>query len=352
MKNTIYISHLGALDDQGFFAQSIADKLSKDETSIIISVPNYNIANIVDRSNYTTNDTKIDTIIQYLDIDLIEYHNKYKNIVIFHERQFYKRKPSKIQKLLMADEIWVFDDQNREFLCEYGYDRKKITNIGIPYSHNRIHVDTEAVTNNHLYTGYYTVIDFMNLENLERLIFNFVLIFNTISNIRLTVFFKNFYNDSEEIVKIKNALMDRIKSHLCNIDSNIIEDRINFVIGNPYDDMDQYIDVHKNNVCYINIENVINVDVITAFRLNKHIISICDIGNVLLFNKEYIIETVPSNFRLTIPGSEFVNEQNMYPMILDSSIQELLLKTSKNIKENNRPYIKKINKEGFYDSNF
>lgn len=356
MKTQLFLSHIYSLDDRGFISKSLADKLCSN--SIIRSVPDFTTVSDIDEileEKINEKSNNINTIIQYLDYDLIEYHSKYKNIVIFHEKHYIKRNRSLLSKLSFADEFWVLDDQNLEFLLDYKIPETKIKLIGFPYSHTRLPLPKSIPPS--VVTNFLTCTNIFNIENIESLIFNFVLLFHDVSYVKLNIYVKCFKSKDMDFYKtVFHSLLDRIKSSMVLTNQENIGNLIKIVVGNPYEDYDNYINMQVSNNCYINLDNTIQPDVITAFRLNKHLLSICDVGDILYLNKENIIETTNCNYRRGFDEFHFmkhyINEYNSYPKINDSSIQFLLISVLKLLKDNKKMSYKKINSKGFYDHSF
>lgn len=353
MKTKLFLSHLYSLDDRGFISRSLADTLSS--STIIKAVPDFSKISDIDEAlaiNEDEQSDKIDTIIQYLDYDRIEYYSKYKNIVIFHEKHYIRRNRSLASKLSFADEFWVFDEQNLQFLLDCDIVAENIKTIGFPYSHTRLVLPKTIMPTSTV--NFFTSTDIFNLENLESLIFNFVLLFHDRNNIRLNIYIKCFKTkDMEYHEHIFKNLLNKVQSSLSLTQHSNIQNLIKISIGNPYEDYDNYIDMHVSNNCYINLDNTIQPDVITAFRLNKYLLSICDIGDILVFHKDNIIETTHCNYRRSLDETNnmthYINEYNSYPKINDHSIQTLLVSSLKLIKENKKMSYQKINRKGFYD---
>ena len=356
MKTQLFLSHLYSLDDMGFLSRSLADTLSNN--TIIKAVPDFTAVSDIDeifeeKLNETSDNIK--TIIQYLDTNLIEYHSAYKNIVIFHDKHYVRRNRSLLSKLSFGDEFWVFDEQNLQFLLDYKISSKKIKIVGFPYSHHRLplpKVIPPSSTSNFL-----TVTDIFGIENVESLIFNFLLLFHDQNNIKFNVYIKCFKSSDLNFYEtLFNDLLTRVKSNLFLTTTKNIESLIKITVANPYEDYENYINLQVNNHCYINLDNTIQPDVITAFRFNKYLLSICDIGNILYFNPENIIDTTNCNYRRTFNESgylqHYINEYNLYPKINDTSIQSLLISTLKELKNNKKMSYKQVNRKGFYDHSF
>lgn len=325
MKNKLFISHFESCTENGFLAKSMCDTLLSKNDCLIRCLPDFFSPNQYDNtlSKLKTEKTKnIDTVIQYISIEDIEYLTQYKNIVVVEIKNFIKQNLSLLDKLSLADEIWVFDKQQKEFLGKELAEKVKI--IGYPYSKNRIAewFDNKFKSDKE-YFEYYTVTSIGSIENLESLIYNFILTFNNSFNSHLSVYIKNIGN-KKSVQDIISKLMDNISKAYIFLDSNRLNDLVSFYIGNPYDDIEPYVNQHVNGDCYINIDWLTNPDILTASYLGKYILSITDISDIVYYSEDCKISTTTSNYRQSY-DKIYHNEYNSYPKINDISMQNCLV---------------------------
>lgn len=327
MKHKLFISRFESLTQDGFIAKSICDKLLMHNDCIIRCLPDFLCVNEYDAvlSPMSSEQSKhIDTIIQYVPSEYIEYHFDYKNIIILDIEQFIRRNLSIIAKVSLADEIWVFTDQQKEFLGEKLADKTKV--VGYPYSKDRIAAlfDNKTKTNKN-YNEYYTITDIFNIENIESLIYNFIMIFNSSFDNRLSIYIKNYYTNNKDVEEVISQSLDKIASNYKFIAGHRIKDLVKIIIGNPYIDTEEYINLHINGDCYMNFDHCVSPDVITASYLSKYMLSITDIADIILYKKDFKIETSIANYRQPLGPSYYYNEYNSYPKINDLSLQDKLV---------------------------
>lgn len=352
IKNKLLITSFESCTQSGFIAKSICDAMVSKNDCVIRNMPDFDSLNEYDDYLSPLKNEKsenIDTIIQYVPNDHIEYHFNYKNIVISDIEHFLKRNKSILDKLSLADEVWVFDDQHKEFLGEKIGEKTVV--VGYPYSQNRIaklfDQKNKSQSNN---IKFYCITDISNIENLEILIYNFILIFHKTYNVNLYIYIKQFSNDQDLISNQIKILLDKIKQQFRLIESSVIDRIITILSGNYYIDNEPYVDLHTNGDCYINIDYNSNPDLLTASHLAKHILSIMHLKNIFQYNDNCIIETTPSNYRSSFDKLYYYNEFNTYPKINDLSIQDKLIFTYNNIINKSSPQscYENFTKEGFF----
>jgi hypothetical protein len=328
MKNKLFISSFESSTEYGFLAKSMCDVFLKNNDTVIRCLPDFTALNQTDPylSNMVLEKSEtLDTIIQFVSSNYIEYHFDYKNIVVVDPQHFFKRNMSILDKLFLADEVWVFDNQQKEFLGPKLQDKVKV--VGYPYSKKRVSnlFENKKQTTKDIFS-FYTFTDIYNIENIKALVYNFIVVFQALSSVDLTIYIKN-HNDNIEIIEqaIKET-MEEIEKSYRFIDSSKIKSLIKIVSGNPYVDTDQYVDYHINGDCYLNIDYNLKPDVFTASYLKKYILSIVqNIGGVVDINPNNIIETVAANYREFYGETYYYNELNSYPKINDISIQDKLI---------------------------
>ena len=331
MKNKLLITSFESCSENGFWAKGLCDSLLSKNNCVIRNLPDFLSLNQYDEELSPLTSEKsddIDTIIQYVPIDDMEYHSDYKNIFIPDIKHFPKRNLSKLDKLSVADEIWVFDDQYKDFLGDSL--KEKTKTIGYPYAKNRVAklFDNKKKDKNNKQI-FYTITDISNIENIESLIFNFILVFHKIDT-NLTIYLKN--ENGLELDDIIKSLLEKIKNQFKFIDSSVIDGLLTIISGNPYADIDQHIECHILGDCYINIDYIVNPDIFTASYLGKYILSIMNIKNILTYSPDSLIETTPSNYRVFHGDKIYFNELNSYPKINDVAIQDKLVKIYESIK--------------------
>lgn len=336
MKNNLLISSFESCTEKGFWSKGLCDAMINRKDCVIRNMPDFSSLNEYDTYLTPLSSEKsdnIDTIIQYINIDDMEYVGGYKNIFVCDIPHFPKRNLSTISKLSLADEIWVFDDQYKDFL---GDDlAEKVRVVGYPYSRYRVaklFENKKSVQNNK--SVFYTITDISNIENIEVLIFNFLLVFHSFDT-NLTIYLKHTDNiNLEEVVK---SLLDKVKSQFQIINPLPINNLITILSGNPYVDVENHVNTHAQGDCYINIDHIVSSDVITASFLGKYILSIMNIGDTIKYNQDSLIETTPTNYRFLFKSKEYFNEFNSFPKINDISLQDRLIKIYNMIKNKVNP---------------
>lgn len=335
MKDKLFISSFQSCTEYGFIAKSIGDKLVEKKDCIVRCLPDFEAVNQFDSRLsplLSEKSSNISTIIQYVPTEYIEYHFGYKNIVIADIKQFIKRNLSILDKLSLADEIWVFDEQQKEFIGEKLFEKIKV--IGYPYSRDRIaELFDNKTRQKKNYTEYYCISDISNIENIECLIYNFILVFNPSFDTHLTIYIKHYELETEKINEIISDMMVSVMNSCKFIEETRLKDLVTITIGNPYVDTEKYVNQHVEGDCYINIDYMISPDAITASYLGKYILSIMDIGNAISFNDDHKIVTHASNYRKGHGASYYYNEYNSFPKIDDISIQKSLVNIHKKIKD-------------------
>lgn len=337
LKNKLFISSFESCTEYGFVSKSIADTMISKQDCIIRNLPDFDALNEYDDVLSPLKHEKsqhIDTIIQYVPSDYVEYHFNYKNILIPNVKHFLKRNKSILDKLSLADELWVFDDQQKEFLGDNLAD--KVVIVGYPYSKNRIanlFNNKQKTQNSNI--NFYCITDITNIENLEILIYNFILIFHKTYNVNLYLYIKQFAGNTEQTDNLLGALFDKIRNQFRFIDKETINSMVTILSGNYYIDNEAYIDLHTKGDCYINIDYNINPDIFTASYLGKYMLSIINIKNTIEYNSNYIVETTPANHRISFDNANYFNEFNSYPRINDISMQNRLITVYNDIKSGN-----------------
>lgn len=324
MKNKLFISNFESCTENGFWSKGMADAMVKREDSIIRNSPDFLSLNEYDTylsSVSTEQSENIDTIIQYLAIDDMEYVGGYKNIFVANIPHFPKRNLSAIDKLSIADEIWVFDDQYKDFLGSNLANKTVV--VGYPYSKNRVaklFENKQASKNNRFI--FYSITDISHIDNMMVLIFNFLLVFHSFDT-NLTIYLK--HTDDINLDEVVKSLLEKIKEQFKIIDPSIINNLITIISGNPYVDTENHINTHIKGDCYINIDHIVSSDVITASFLGKYILSIMNIADTIKYVESSLIETTPTNYKTFFGPKEYFNEFNSFPRINDLSMQNKLI---------------------------
>lgn len=337
MKTKLLITNFEACTDIGFWSKGLCDNLISTNDCIIRNINYESIPNDYDLKLsplVSEISSGINTIIQYIPIDDIEYNFNYKNIIIYNPTHFIQKNLSILDKLSIADEIWVFDNQYKKYMGDKLFDKTKV--IGYPYSKERMSSQfTNKIHKKQNNLVFYTITDISNIENLEILIFNFILTFDKI-NTKLIVYIKNDLNiDSlEQIIK---ETIDKIKNQFRFIDASIIDELVTIISGNPYLNPSHYVDCHTMGDCYINIDTNISPDIFTASFLGKYILSIMHVSNIITYNEHSLIATIPSNQRVFFGNKCYFNEYNIFPKISDVSIQSGLVNIYQKMKKNSPP---------------
>jgi hypothetical protein len=356
----LYLSSYESATKDGYLSYCIAQILGKTTDVCMENVPDFssiNVPKFVEQlCEYNFQKQNIDTIIQYIPIDLLEVHQGYKNIVIYNPDHFITRKPSIQNKISLFDEIWVWDKNYKIFLSEI-VDEKKIKIVGYPHD-SMLLTDPIDITqhdnlsSNDKIINYYTVIDLSQIQNLENLIFNFLATFYKTSNVKLSIFVDNSCNSDTE--KPVQKILQNITDNMVFINKSLINQLVTIISGNPWMDKASYVKFHKDGDCYINIDYRTNNHVLLAHEMSKFCISICDISDILFFDPKYLIQTYRSSFRNFVNYSQsYFNEFNLYPNILDESIKEklvLIYNTLMNKNIENDCYLK-FNPRGIFDDN-
>lgn len=336
MKTKLLISDFEYCTDHGLWSKGIADNA--------ISTNNFIIRNIGDNTAQSLYDeylspitsevsSGIDTIIYHTAIDRIDYNSNYKNIVIINLPHFIKYNRSILDKLSIADEIWTFDQQHKDFLGANLQDKTKV--VGYPYPIQRISnlFDNKSVKKDETIT-FYAITDITNIENIEILIYNFLFVFNAI-DIKLIIYIKNTSQD--DIDHIVKKTMNNIRSQFRFIDTSILDDMVTVLTGNPYINANEHTECHSIGDCYINIEHIVSPDLLTSSYLGKYILSIIDIEDTIKYHDDCKILTYPSNYRVAVGDNIYYNEFNSFPKINDISLQNKLVEIYKKIKNNINP---------------
>lgn len=362
IKNKLYIAEYESASYDGFLAENIGYILYQSGTTLIECVPNFHNINIpnnlsdIDDQNrdYECN---IDTIIQYVSLDIAEYHNQYKNIFIYRPIHFPTRIKSIIDKLNIFDEIWVFDKNSQIFLNDTIDNTFKIKNKGYPYIPNKISNIFQNIIpqkNKDIFT-YYTIIREFQLEYIEDLIINFINVFYKTDDVSLVIYVED---DGDSLLEMNTrSIIEYIKEKLIIIPKHVIDKLITIIRGNPYIDKVNYAKLHANSDCYINIDYLTNYHTITASYLQKYCISITNIDNILEFNPDHIIQTYRSSARTKFLNKQkyksFINEFNLCPRVLDESIKNKLIMIYQQYKDHKDPVLsyKSLNKDGFFNDN-
>lgn len=340
MNNTLYLSHANNASHDGWLANSLGLKL-KEKGSVTCSIPDSKYISIKNHLENSNSSGQIDTIIQYLSIDKLEYHSNYKNIVVFNPKHFIFRKKSLINKLDIFDEVWVFEEKAKIFLSEY-LDSNKIIMQPYPYipqEVSKLFLNTTRTVSGEIF-NFYTITDIYNQSNIENLIFNFVTTFYKINNIKLIIYI-NSEDPKTNIDTIIKNMISRIESSFSYINKNIIQQLITIIVGNIWLDKEANAKLHANGDCYINIDYLVNPHAITASYLQKYALSINDLDTILKFNSDFIIKCYRDSFKYKVNNElkMYYNEFNLYPKILDESIKEKYMQIYKLYKDNFDPRI-------------
>ena len=349
MKNKLLLSTFESCTEKGFWSKGLSDAMLEKQDCIIRNVPDFFSLNEYDvylSPLASEKSDDIDTIIQYLPIESMEYVGGYKNIFVSDIPHFPKRNLSTIDKLSIADEIWVFDDQYKDFLGPNLANKTVV--VGYPYPKNRVAklFENKKSSQNNRFI-FYSITDISNVENIMILIFNFLLVFRSLDT-NLTIYLKHTDDiDLEEVVK---SLLEKIKEQFRIIDPSVMHNLITILSGNPYVDTDNHINTHAVGDCYINIDHIVSSDVITASFLGKYILSIMNIANSIKYAESNLIETTPINYKAFFGPKEYINEFNSFPRVNDLSMQNRLINMYDMLKNKVNPAkcYDSVNEQGFF----
>jgi len=356
--NNLYISTYESATYQGYLSFCVAKILADIGNNFIIeNVPDFNGINIPRSVEYTMPEKgSIDKIIQYLPLSMTECIKKYHNIIVYNPRHFITKNQSIKNKLKKFDEIWVWDKNSKIFLSDI-IDADKITIKGYPYNPSLLfnNVKVKKKTNENIVT-YYTIVDETQLENIETLIFNFLATFYKNNNSRLSIYIDHNYKDDKALSNKITSMINNIKDNLSFIRKHIIDSLITIQIGNIWVDPINYAQFHEDGDCYVNIDYLINPHALIAYSLNKYSISISNIGEVLDYNPNTIVQTYRASFRQKVDSVKtYINEFNLYPKLLDESIKEKFIMIYQYFMSKTDPGIcyKSLNSNKFfnYDNN-
>lgn len=352
MKNKLFISPFESLTQNGFIAKSMCDKFLLHNNCIIRCMPDFLSVNEYDSvlsSMVSEQSQNIETIIQYVPSEYIEYHFDYQNIIVLDIDQFIRRNLSILDKASLADEIWVFTKQQKEFLGDKLVEKTKV--VGYPYAKDRVaNLFDNKTKRKKEYNEYYTVTDICNIENIESLIYNFILIFSLSFDNHLTIYVKNDDIRNKETDSKIEQMLERLASSYRFISNEKIKALITITTGNPYVESAEYVNLHVNGDCYINIDPVVCPDVITASYLGKYILSTTNVGDIIIYNDNFKIETYPANYRQFNIPYYYYNEYNSYPKISDLSLQDKLVSMNRFMSSNgaSKDCYQSFNDNGFF----
>lgn len=326
MNNILYISHENSSTYDGWLSKNLSLILANHGASCY-AIPEKNSINLVVKNQNYIYNSNIDTIIQYLSIDRLEYIYGYKNIAIFNPKHFIFRNRSIINKLNIFDEVWVFEDMSKVFLSEH-MDKNKIFVKAYPYlpqEVSKLFTKAEPKKDKQIF-NFYTITNLNNQNNIENLIFNFVTTFHKTRNVRLIIYINNEnlkLNIDEDIKQI----IKRVRSSFTYITEDSIADLITIITGNIWLDKDTYVKLHISGDCFINIDYQINPHALTACFLRKYALSINHMDQSLKFNSNFIIKSYRDSYKHSVKDDNkiFFNEFNLYPRIIDESIKEKYL---------------------------